>query len=230
MKKKLVYIMLLTTIISFAAGISEASSDLELKGTVFTRPVTTKVDGKESCNGARSLKPIAIIKDKASGRVNMYYPGENIGNTVLLEIRRAEVILLEGKRKYALSLPGGSVKQPKDISEDISIKRQAGTFYISKADIGNALSRIKRLMRDIKVMPHFSKGMPQGMRLSSIREGSIFEKAGVKKGDIVKSVNGMTLNTPNQIFKAYKNLKDEESLRVEIVREGKPVVLSYIIK
>ncbi len=208
--KKYIYIIFTFLIVNYLfISLSEAASGLELKGTVFTR----------------SLKPIAIIKDTKTGKVNMYEAGENICKIKILEVKRAEVILQEGKAKYVLALPRGSVRQPYIIDFDIS--KEDTAFRMSRADVNKAISRIPRLMRDIKIIPHFAKGKPQGMRLSKVKEGSIFQKAGVKSGDVVKGVNGMTLNTPHQIFRAYRELKNQNSFQVEIVRDGEPAVLNY---
>ena len=210
--RRYTYIIIAVVIYCLFNNLSEASSDFELKGTVFTR----------------SLKPIAIIKDTKTGKVNMYEAGENIGKVKILEVKRAEVILQEGKTKYVLALPYGSVRQPHMI--DFDIDKEDTAFHISRADVNKAISRIPQLMRDIKIMPHFTKGRPRGMRLSKVKEGSIFQKAGVKSGDVVKGVNGMTLNTPHQIFRAYKELKNQNNFQVEIVRDGEPTVLNYRVE
>ncbi len=213
-KKTLIYIVVISVAIYCTCiGESPASpSKLELKGTIFI-PL---------------LKPIAVIKDKTTGRINMYEVGENIGRAKLLEVKRGEIVLQEGRAKYILVLPGGSVKQPK--MADFDIVQEGGTFRISRAEVNEAILKAPQLMRDIKIMPHFAKGRPRGIRLSKVKEGSIFEKAGVKSGDVVKSVNGMTLNTPHQIFSAYKKLKNEKEFKVEVLRDKKLVALSYVIK
>ena len=213
-KKILIYIIVIViAVYSIFISLSEASpSKLELKGTIFTR----------------SLKPIAIVKDKKTNRVNMYEVGENIGMAKILEVRRGEIVLQEGRAKYILTLPGGSVKQPDLTIFDVA--KKGGTFHISRAWVNKAILKAPQLMRDIKIMPHFAKGRPRGMRLSRIKEGSIFDKAGVKSGDVVKSINGMTLNTPHQIFQAYKKLRNQRNFRVDIVRDGKTAVLNYIVE
>ncbi len=213
-KNIFIYIIVISVAIYCAfTSLSEATpSKLELKGTIFI-PL---------------LKPIAVIKDKTTGRINMYEVGENIGEAKLLEVKRGEIVLQEGKAKYILVLPGGSIKQPK--MADFDIVQEGGTFRISRAEVNKAILKAPQIMRDIKIMPHFAKGRPQGIRLSKVKEGSIFEKAGVKSGDVVKSVNGMTLNTPHQIFSAYKKLKNEKEFRVEVLRDKKLVALDYIIE
>ncbi len=212
--RKYIYIKLITAIIFclLFIDLSEASYNLELKGTVFTR----------------SLKPLAIIQDLSSGKVNMYEAGETIGNIRILEIRRAEVVLQDGQAQYVLAMPYGGVSQPPALA--INVNKKGEVLYMNKNEITRAMSMLPQLAREIKIAPYFDKGKPQGLRLSSVKDGSIFEKAGVKSGDVVKSINGMALNSPAQVFLAYKNLKSEKNFKVDILRDKKDVVLSYAIE
>ncbi|MBN1405226.1 MAG: PDZ domain-containing protein [Candidatus Omnitrophica bacterium] len=186
--------------------------NLELKGTVFTK----------------SLKPVAILKDARTGRITMYELGEMIDGKKITVITRGEVVLQDEKEKYILALPGGGVKQPEGL--DIKIRKEGENFYITKSDVNKAIAKTPLLLKQVKIVPHFSNGRPEGIRLSKVKEGSVFEKAGVKSGDIVKNVNGMSLNTPFQIFQAYKKLKDEKKFKVEVARGKEPVTLSYTIE
>ena len=205
-------VILIMTIIGAINSRAVFASSLELKGTIFTK----------------SLEAIAIIKDIKTDRINMCKVGDIIDGSKILHIKRGEIVLGSDRTKYILSLPGGNVIQPKAL--DLEIAKKDEVFHISKVEINKALLNAPQIMRDVKIMPHFAKGRPQGVRLSKIKEGSVFEKAGVKSGDVVKSINGMTLNTPYQIFKAYKELKNEKDINVEVIRDNKSVALSYIIE
>jgi general secretion pathway protein C len=205
-------VILCLLFITLSEAYTKPVSSLELKGTIFDR----------------SLKPAAIIKDTATGRVNMYETGEIIGKAKIIEIKRAEIILQEGQAIYTLALPGGSVAQP--ALAGLNNAEESKIFCISRIEINQALSNVPQVMRNVKVMPYYQEGRPQGISLCNIKDGSILQKAGVRSGDIVKSVNGMNLNTPYQIFQAYKKLKDNKNLKVELLRESKPVTFNYIIE
>ncbi len=127
-----------------------------------------------------------------------------------------------------MALPQGSVTQAAGL--DIAINKKGESFYVKRGDVNKAILNLPNIMRDIKIMPHLNKGMPQGIRLASVKDDSIFEKAGVTSGDVIKSINGMLLNTPYQIFNAYKKLRNEKNFKVDIVRDKKDVVLNYVIE
>ena len=118
--------------------------------------------------------------------------------------------------------------QPVDI--DFSQVEIKGSFRISRKDVNNIITKAPELLKSVKIMPHFSGLGPDGLQLSKIKQGSILQKAGVKSGDIVKSVNGMKLVTPYHIFQAYKKLKNEKEFKVNVERNNAPITLSYIIE
>ena len=77
-KKIYIYIVLLLSAFLIAAGLAFAStSNLELKGTIFTN----------------SLEPIAIIRDMKTDKINMYGKGEFIGSLQLVDVKRGEATL-----------------------------------------------------------------------------------------------------------------------------------------
>ena len=73
-------------------------------------------------------------------------------------------------------------------------------------------------------------GDKSGIILTKLTPVGILKEVGVAEGDVIKSINGLNLNTPHQVFNAYKTLKDQKELRVDIIRDNKPLVLTYIIK
>ena len=52
----------------------------------------------------------------------------------------------------------------------------------------------------------------------SLDEARSVQKAGFKNGDVVKSIDGQTVNDPSQAFEMMGSLK--KTNRVQVVREG----------
>lgn len=73
----------------------------------------------------------------------------------------------------------------------------------------------------------------QGFLIQNIASAKLTESFGVKKGDIVKSVNGYPVNSLLGIYRAYENIasnKNAELLSVDIARDGKIKTLVYKVK
>ena len=58
----------------------------------------------------------------------------------------------------------------------------------------------------------------------------MYEKLGLKNGDIVKSINENNLSDPSQALKLFEQLKSERSIGVKLERDGAPRELKYSIR
>jgi general secretion pathway protein C len=69
-----------------------------------------------------------------------------------------------------------------------------------------------------------------GYRLSAIRRGTLFDKLGIKNGDIVHTVNGQSLSSTSDAMNAYQGLQNESSFSFEITRRNKKKTLNYQVR
>jgi len=228
-----VAILMVTNIItvSYAKPTASSSSlrqealsidNLKLKGTLF----------------ARDLKPLAIIEDTSCGKIMMYELGDKIGESLeITSINRGEVIFRDGKDEFVLSLPAGGIAQPlsdtiktADDKKWYKVSRQGNTFTVDEATVTNCVLRMKDIAKGVKVEPFSINGKTSGIRVSKLNRTGILKEIGVEEGDVIKTINGYTLNSPYQIFNAYKNLKNRQDMTVDIIRGNKPIVLTYRIQ
>jgi len=68
-----------------------------------------------------------------------------------------------------------------------------------------------------------------GFQITFVRRGTPFSKLGIKRGDILKSVNGEELTSYNAAFEAYKAMNDAQNVTVVIQRGNKTMELEYEI-
>jgi len=69
----------------------------------------------------------------------------------------------------------------------------------------------------------------KGFKLTYVKRGSPFAKLGIRRGDIIKSINGQEINSYNAAFKVYKNIANAESLTLVIIRGTEEMELEYEI-
>lgn len=67
----------------------------------------------------------------------------------------------------------------------------------------------------------------EGFRVTFVKRGSPFAKLGLRRGDIIKSINGEELTSYNAAFNSYKNIKNTANLTLGIVRGKKEMELEY---
>jgi Do/DeqQ family serine protease len=69
----------------------------------------------------------------------------------------------------------------------------------------------------------------QGALITQVVEGSAAEKAGLRIGDVVVSVNDKQVKSRNELRLAISQLRAGQTVRVGVVRDGKPSQLSATI-
>lgn len=110
------------------------------------------------------------------------------------------------------------------------IKKEAeNRFVIDQKEVQNALTNIDRLYTDIRAVPNFAGGKVSGMKILSVKQGSLFDKLGLQRGDILQKINGLELDVKRG-FEIFNQLKNETHLSVDVVREGRNQTFEYEIR
>ena len=69
-----------------------------------------------------------------------------------------------------------------------------------------------------------------GLQIQWIQNDSILKKLGVKKGDVIKAINGIAFNNMADIANSINSLMSSERFDVEVTRRGKPTSLRYVVR
>jgi general secretion pathway protein C len=93
----------------------------------------------------------------------------------------------------------------------------------------NAVTKFNSQNSDFRVMPHFQQGRIDGFRVFSLSTSSKWAQAGLRNGDVVRSVNDMPLSSVQQFYEAIQRTKDAGAgdIRVEIQRGTNRQVITY---
>jgi len=221
-KKIFISIFIISISISFVhadtIGTSSGLSRLKLKGTLFTG----------------SLNPLVVLEDTETGKISMYEIGDTVDAGLKISfITRGEVTFKQSDNEYKLSLPTGGVWQPQPFESDedawYNIQRQGNNFKVDDATVSGAFDRTREIMSNVKIAPHYKDGKKYGLKVTKLTPVGILKEVGVKEGDIIKSINGFKIHSPHQIFRAYRRLKNQKHLNIDIIRNESLLVLTYQI-
>jgi Do/DeqQ family serine protease len=69
----------------------------------------------------------------------------------------------------------------------------------------------------------------QGVLVSQVNEGSAADKAGIKAGDVITSINGQTIKSNSELRNAVGLSRVGEKLDVALIRERKPLHVTAVI-
>lgn len=104
-------------------------------------------------------------------------------------------------------------------------------FTVDEDTFNKALENPEKLANSIRAVPHTdSDGKIDGYRLSGIRRSSLFNKLGIRNGDVVHSVNGNSLDSMQNAMTAYESLQGERDFNFDVTRRGKKSTFEYEVR
>ncbi|MDF1535509.1 MAG: type II secretion system protein GspC [bacterium] len=213
----------------------ESTLPLKLLGTVV------QVEGKRS---------FAVIQDTGTRQQQLYFAGEEIQEGVeLASVSRNRVVLVRNGQEEILERAEDGVPSPParqaaarsrrqrpspagdTASGDISVRKMGDNSYVmDRREVEGVLQDFNKLLTQIRVVPHFADGKPDGFKVFNIRPGSLFAQLGMVNGDIIKRVNGLDITGPEQALQMFTQLRDESSVAVDLERFRKNITLQYDIR
>lgn len=188
-------------------------------------------------------KSFSIIEDQGARKQGVYGINATVpGNATVKAIEWDRVILSHNGRDEILTLEEvkavpGAVKPAVAAAAAPAANGGSGIqqtseneFTVPKAEVDSALENMSQLFTQIRAVPHFDGGQAIGFRLFAIRRGSLFDRIGLKNGDIIRSINGNEMNDPGKAMALLQELRDTNNLDVDIIRNQQPQKLTYSIQ
>lgn len=100
----------------------------------------------------------------------------------------------------------------------------ATELELPRAEVDVALEQLEALSREVRVVPALESGVMTGFRLLKVKPG-FFTRVGLCEGDLVRTVNGLSLTSPERALELYSSLREAKTVKVELTRAGQPVML-----
>jgi len=134
---------------------------------------------------------------------------------------------LIGINSAILSGSGGSIgigfAIPTNLA--VNISHQLAEFgEVKRGFLGIAISNVSPDMAEA-----FGLKDTKGVLIDDVEKGLAAEKAGLQRGDIVTTINGKTIRNPNELRVRIGQFPPGTSLKLQIVRDGKPQDLEVIV-
>jgi type II secretion system protein C len=184
-------------------NIEPVSPPLELRGTIIGEP------------------SLAFIYNSNADTHKVYKLNDTIDDFKIVSIIPAKVILARNGSTWELVLSGQATSSA-----------NYETVVMSRMEMISQLPRANELLSKIKIIPSADMDSHKlnGFRIDNIPTGSIIEKAGIKSGDIIHSVQGGVLENTQAAWKIFNNIRHQSQFEVVLLRGNIPITLRYEIR
>ncbi len=196
----------------------------------------------------------AAIAGASDGKTRLYREGSNVDSSRVLAVYPSSVVvsgtsgacqlLMFGEEDEAGARAPRQPKKPAatkpadarkagltDEELDEGIEKLSDTrFNIQRSVVDKVLANQGALMKAARVIPHEENGRVVGVKLYGIRRTSLLGRLGVRNGDMLRTINGFDMTSPDTALQAYSRLRTADKLTLAIKRQNKEMTIEYNIE
>ena len=178
----------------------------------------------------RGAKAYAVIEEEGKGKQHLFREGDKIQRATIKSILRRKVVLNVDGRDEMLEM-----EQMKDDSRSPKAHRpppskSSANIRLKRSQMDDAVKNVNQLMQQVRILPHFQNGNPDGLSFTNIKPNSIFAKMGLRNGDIIMGVDDQQIETVDDALNLYQRLKSSDQIRLQIKRQGRQKTIEYDIE
>lgn len=176
----------------------------------------------------------AIVEELATKRHVLYRLHAQIPDVgEVSEIRRDGIVVRSGELQELLEL--ATVDKP---ASTAAVAGAAPTpapgaplrKVIDRREVEQAMADLPKLLTQARAVPYLVNGTPSGYRMDYIAPASFYEKIGIQYGDVLQRVNGVDVRDPSTMLSLFQQLKNERTVKVDMVRNNQRVTVTYDLR
>ena len=127
------------------------------------------------------------------------------------------------------SAPVSSASPERNNSGTVKVAQVNANNKANNKDNSIPLSEgMNSLLTQAKLVQQISGGESDGFMIHSIEPDSLYDKIGLKDGDIIAVINGLDLKDPEEALEIYQTLKNEDLFVIEFTRNGHKMTLTTL--
>lgn len=193
---------------------------------------------------------ITVSKNRKS---SVLVRGDQIDGYVLDDATEKEAIFVKNGKHYKIRLvevkpspnsrssvtfveektgPQGKspVEEEGSGQEESIIQSGAGYAVVNKNLLKHYTDNFDDIWKNIGLKEIKEGNQIKGFKVNFVKRGSDFAKLGLRRGDLIKRINGEVLDSYQKAFAVYKNIDDISDLTLTIMRGNQEMELEYEIR
>ncbi|MEJ7620616.1 MAG: PDZ domain-containing protein [Aquificaceae bacterium] len=186
---------------------------------------------------ATAVGSVRLALAKVDGQTKTLRIGSQVGSYRVTAIERNYITLSKGENKIAVGFRFGS-KPPPQVSSSTVPFQTLPTPQASKS-LQAVLPRgeLERITADpgimfrmIRLVPFVQGGRTRGFLFEWVEQGSIFDRAGIRPGDVLLSINNQEIRSGEDAFRILQVLRNESSIKLNLQRGNELIELSLRVE
>jgi general secretion pathway protein C len=192
----------------------------------------------------------AILEDLSSKKQTLYHLQETVPAVgMIAQIEKDRVLFRQGSQEEWLNLAIGKLSTgfertistsaqpatPRPVSKPIAV------FPVSQVSLKARRSVARQILIDTannpaqvnqhaRLVPVVVNGQSQGILLEVVNHYSFYGQFGFQSGDVLKRINGVELHDPAKFAAIFQQLKDERTIKIDILRDDQPKTLTLDVQ
>ena len=205
-------------------------------GTAPARNVPLELRGTAELNGVG----YAVFEDTEANLQDVFAVGDAIfeGPTLVSVDARTAVVSQRGteltfeieEKEQSASSAGSDSKTNGDNATGGIRKSGENSYLVDRREVDHAVENLSTVVTQMRAVPYMRDGKSLGFRVFNIRSGSIFERMGLKNGDVVQAINGTELNDPSKALTMLEDVQTVDDIRLDLLRDNQPTTFSYTVR
>lgn len=176
----------------------------------------------------------AIVEELATKRQVLYRLHDQIPDVgEVSAIRRDGMVVRSGDQEELLELMATDKPVAAVTSASPPVVPAAGgplRKVIDRREVEAAMADLPKLLTQARVVPYLVNGAPSGYRMDYIAPASFYEKIGIQHGDVLQRVNGVDVRDPSTMLSLFQQLKNERTVRVDMVRNNQKTTMTFELR
>lgn len=174
------------------------------------------------------------------GKQTVFLKGRTIKGYDLEDVEEDRVILRKGDSVVNVLLWYGGRLSDKDASParpvslplagSVTAARSGREGSIPRETVDRLLMNPLDEMKKFRLRPRFDGGKALGVEVQWMNKNSFLESVGVKKGDVIQTVNGLEIRNMGDVVNVINSLMEGSAFDVQVLRNGQRVSLKYSIR
>jgi general secretion pathway protein C len=175
---------------------------------------------------------IELIANKQQLFIRLHDQVPDIGEVA--EIRRDGLLIRQGGQQEILGLSMGEDQPPMVPKPQAASAPAVPGAPIKKTldrrEVDQAIGDLPKLLSQARAVPVMANGAMSGFRMDYIAPSSFYEKIGLRYGDVLKQVNGVEIRDPSTMLTLFQQLRNERTVKLDVLRNNQRATLLYDIR